>query len=543
MAESGHSARTPGTAVKISGKFVGILLLGTGYLVGLALMLRHAAEDRQPDRVTIRVAQWQLEGGVRQAFAAMIRRYEELNPRVHVALISVPDTIYRQWTRTQLVGGTAPDIVEYNKDFLGVERFFSPISDEVMKPNPYNHGTPLEGVAWRDTFLDAMTNGDGFNTELNQYYAATLTQHSMRLIYNRPLLREITGADEPPRDYREFLALCARIRAYAREHHRALDPLANSGETIIGLVGYIFEAAGSAQSAQLDRRHTLGFTSQELGLMYLRGDWNFRSPLLRPGFELMKDLGDNSVPGFLQLTRESPLMDFVRQRTVMIVAPSWEASSLKELCDFELGAFRYPMPTADDPVYGRMMLGPYADGRRSTLMAMYVTRATPHRREALDFLHFITSVEGNQIFTDVSTWLPGTVGVKPPAYSRQFLPFYDGYIWNIDGGYFNLTGTDAVALLRSSYYLMWGPDGGPERYASAMDAGMRPRILSDLTRETKVQLETITREDAAAGAQRVLAAPGAAGPLALLPARLEGRTFQVMDIMREATRANPPPAR
>ena len=527
--------------MRISGKFIGFLLMGTAYVVAIGLMLRHAAEDERPDRVTIRVSQWQLEGGVRQAFTAMIRRYEELNPRVHVIPISVPDTIYRQWTRTQLIGGTAPDVIEYGRDFLGVERFFSPITDEVMQPNPYNRGTPLEHVPWRDTFLDAMMNPDGFNTQLNQYYAATLTQHSMRLIFNRPLLRTITGSDEPPRDYRGFLALCERIKAYAREHHVALDPLANSGETIIGMIGYIFEAAGSAQSARLDHRHAFGFTSQELGLMYLRGEWNFRSPLLRPGFELMKDLGDNSVPGFLQLTRESPLMDFVRQRTVMIVAPSWEASSLKELCDFELGAFRYPMPLADDPIHGRMMLGPYADGRLATLMAMYVNRATPHRREAVDFLHFITSVEGNQIFTDVSTWLPATVGVKASAYSRQFLPFYDGYIWSLDGGYFGLTGTDAVSLLRSSYYLIWGPNGGPERYAAAMDAGMRPRIISDLTRETKVQLQTITREDAAAGAQRALAAPGSTAPLALLPARLEGRTFQMMEIMREAQRTPAPP--
>jgi len=519
--------------VKLSGKFMGFLLMGTAYAVSLGLMLRHAAEEQRADRVTIRLSQWQLEGGMRQAFAAMIRRYEELNPRVHVIPISVPDTIYRQWTRTQLIGGTAPDIIEYNRDFQGVERFFSPISDEVMQPNPYNRGTPLEGVPWRDTFLDAMANGDGFNPQLNQYYAPTLTQVSMRLMFNRPLLRAITGGDETPRNYREFLALCAQVRSYAREHRLALAPIANSGETIIGLAGYIFESAASGLSARLDHRHTFGFTSQELGLLYLRGEWNFRAPELRPGFELLRDLGDNSVPGFLQLTRESPLMDFVRQRALMIVAPSWEASSLKELCPFELGAFRYPVPMQDDPVYGRLMLGPYSDGRLGTTLGLYVNRATRHRREALDFLQFITSMEGSQIFTDVSTWLPAIAGVKASAYSRQFLPFYDGYIWSLDGGFFNLTGNDAVRLLRSSYYLMWGPNGGPEKYAAALDAGLKECVVSDLTRETKTRLEAVTREDAAAAAAHLLAGPGPA-PLPLLPARLEGRTLQMLDILREA---------
>ncbi len=233
-------------------------------------------------------------------------------------------------------------------------------------------------------------------------------------------------------------------------------------------------------------------------------------------------------------------MDFVRQRALMIVAPSWEASSLKELCPFELGAFRYPVPLQDDPVYGRLMLGPYSDGRLGTTLGLYLNRATRHRREALDFLHFVTSVEGSQIFTDVSTWLPAIAGVKASAYSRQFLPSYDGYIWSLDGGFFNLSGNDAITLLRRSYYLMWGPDGGPEKYAAGIDARMRESVIADLTRETKTRLEAITRDDAAAIAQHLLADPGpVAAPLLLLPARLEGRTLQMLDILREAKGARP----
>ena len=525
--------------MKLSGKSAAVLLLGSAYVLAAFFMWRHAAEEARPDRVTIRVAQWQLEGGLRQAFAAMIRRYEELNPRVHVIPISVPDTIYRQWTRTQLVGDTAPDIIEYNKDFYGVERFFSPISDEVMQPNPYNRGTPLEGVPWRDTFLDAMANPDGFNAQLNQYYAATLTQVSIRLMYNRAMLRTITGGEDTPRNYRELLALCARVRAYAGEQHLDLVPLANSGESVIGLVGFICESAASGLSARLDFRHTFGFSSKELGLAYLRGDWNYRAPELRVGLEVLHDLGDNSVPGFLQLTRESPLIDFVRGRALLVVAPSWEASSLKELCPFELGAFRFPVPMQDDPVYGPLMLGPYSDGRLTTQLALYVNRATRHRREALDFLHFVTSVEGNQIFADVSTWLPSIAGVKASAYSRQFLPFYDGFIWSLDGGFCNLTGSDSVMLLRRNYHLLWGPAGSAEKYAAAIDAKLRVNVISDLTRDAKLQLETVTHEDSAAAAQHQLAAAGAGlaglAGLPLLPARVEGRTFQMTEILREAS--------
>ena len=518
--------------MKFSGKLVGLLLLGAGYAVAVGLMVRHVTQETRPDRVTIRVAQWQLEGGVRQAFAAMIRRYEQLNPRVHVELISIPDRTYRQWAQTQLVGGEAPDIIEYSIDYNNVERYFAPISDEVLKPNPYNRGTPLEGVPWRDTFLDAMANSDGFNVRLNQYYAATLTQHSMRLIYNRPMLREITGGDAPPTTYREFVALCARVEAYARERHLTLAPLANSKDTVIGEAMFIFDSASSAVAQRLDHRHVFGALTKEVALDYLRGEWSFRDPEMRIGFELLAELGRHSTPGFLQLSRDSALMDFVRGRTMMIVAPSWEASSLKELCPFELGAFRYPVPLQDDPAYGPRMLGPYADGRLATLMAMYLNRQTRHRAEALDFLHFITSVEGNQIFTDVSTWLPAIVGVRPSAYSRQFLPIYNGYIWFIDGSFLNLSGDDAIAHVRNNFFRLWGPEGRAEAYAEALDAGLRPRILSDLTRNLTVQVQNLTGGDSAAGAAHMAAGPaGATAPLALLPARLEGRTYQMLTVV------------
>jgi len=519
--------------MKFSGKNFGLLLLGLGYLVAVGLMLRHATNEARSDRVTIRMSQWQLEGGMRQAFAAMIRRYEELNPRVHVELISIPDRTYRQWALTQLIGGDAPDIVEYARDFNHVSRFFAPLTDEVMKPNPYNRGTPLEGVPWRDTFLDAMMNPDGFSAELNQYYAPTLTQISLRLVYNRPLLKKITGADQPPRNYREFVALCERVQAYSREHGLDLAPLANTKDTVIALAGFMMECAASGLAARIDRRHVYAFTSQELALSYLRGEWSFREPELHAGFELLHDLGQYSTPGFLQLSRDSGIMDFVRQRTLMVVTPSWEASSLKELCDFELGAFRYPMPLQDDPVYGSLMLGPYADGRLGTTLGLYLNRATKHRAEALDFLHFLTSVEGNQIFTDVSTWLPSVVGVKASEYSRKFLPVYDGYIWTLDGCVLNLSGEDAITQVRKNFFELWGPDGSATKYAAALDRGMRERILSDLHRDQRVRVQALTREDAAAAAALALAPESRELP-ALLPPRLEGRTFQLLSDVRAA---------
>jgi hypothetical protein len=98
----------------------------------------------------------------------------------------------------------------------------------------------------------------------------------------------------------------------------------------------------------------------------------------------------------------------------------------------------------------------------------------------------------------------------------------------------NFTGVDALTFIRNRYYLLWGPGGSPEAYAEALDAGLPARARSDLDRDVRVQVQNLTREDSAAAAARVLAgADGVAAPLRLLPALLEGRNYQVMDVLRE----------
>ncbi len=48
-------------------------------------------------------------------------------------------------------------------------------------------------------------------------------------------------------------------------------------------------------------------------------------------------MGLVSTPGFQQRERDSALTDFVSLRAVMVVAPAWEASSLKVICPFPRG--------------------------------------------------------------------------------------------------------------------------------------------------------------------------------------------------------------
>ncbi|HUU23741.1 MAG TPA: hypothetical protein VM389_14500, partial [Phycisphaerae bacterium] len=65
----------------------------------------------------VRFAHWQLEGRCVEALNEACRDYERLKREkdgidVAVRQIEIPERAYEQWTRTQLIGRTAPDLME-----------------------------------------------------------------------------------------------------------------------------------------------------------------------------------------------------------------------------------------------------------------------------------------------------------------------------------------------------------------------------------------------------------------------------------------------
>jgi raffinose/stachyose/melibiose transport system substrate-binding protein len=496
--------------MKFSGRLIAFTLLGLAYAAATFLVLRHTTEEVRSDRVIIRLSQWQLEGGVREAIDAIIRRYEQLNPRVHVVHLAVPDPVYQPWIQTQMVGGTGPDLAEYSWPWPDTARNFQPISAEVMQPNPYNRGTPLEGVPWRDTFIDGMTSPDNYVQTLSDYYGVSLTTHVMRIVFNRPLLKTVTGRETPPRTYRELVALCAGVRAYATAHGLKLVPLANSRTTHTNLTYETLSAMTTGLSERIDFQHRLKLEAPELGVAYLRGEWSYDSPEMIAALESLKEIGAMSTPGFMQRERDSALTDFVSGRAVMIVTPSWEASSLLQLCPFAIGAFRFPHPHEDDPVFGRHARSPMSEGQLLTGMPFYVNRHTKHRAEAIDFLRFMSSQEGATIFTQVSNWQPVTVGVKASDFADQFKLQPEGYCWY--ASFFDPSGHfDAQKFIASQLGTLWNNEGSVDAFRKVMREGIGAKVREDFRRDVIAAVSNSRREDIVATARAELA-PSAAPP-------------------------------
>ena len=114
-------------------------------------------------RTTLRVAHSYNDPHVAKAFAALAAAYSRRHPGIEVKVEAVPLRVYRQWIRTQLIGGTPPDLVEPLAtggvwEEIAVQ-YLHPLTAAVLEPNPYNEGTPLAQQAWKQTYLDKMAGG------------------------------------------------------------------------------------------------------------------------------------------------------------------------------------------------------------------------------------------------------------------------------------------------------------------------------------------------------------------------------------------------
>src|SRR5688572_4566704 len=126
----------------------GLLLAGVFGLAVVRVFTRTARESRA-GVTTLRIAHFYLEPGLREAFAAVAADYHRLNPRVQVEQVAVPERVFRSWINTQLLGGTAPDLVLLDGGVFGMDhfaRYFLPLNQAVDRPNPYNAGTPLAAL-------------------------------------------------------------------------------------------------------------------------------------------------------------------------------------------------------------------------------------------------------------------------------------------------------------------------------------------------------------------------------------------------------------
>ena len=475
------------------------------YLVALWWVFTRSAPLVSARPVTIRFAHWQIEKGPPDGIRAVIRRYEELNPRVKVEQVEVPGPVYRQWVRTNLTGGTATDLIEFAYWLQGMNdvpvRYFEPLTAAMSETNPYNRGTPMEKVPWRQTFADGLYEMISQSPEIGQVYGATLSQGSSRLFCNRELLKKITGSAAPPVTLADFRTLCAQVDDYARRTGVVLHPLAGSYSNAQWLADFVMFGTLTGMSLELDREGYLARWPWQAQSDYLLGRWNYRRPEVKAGFAMLREFTQQMRPGFSQLSRDDALQEFVRGEALFIYSGTYDATSLKRLAAFPVQAMRLPQPTKDDPVVGPYVVGPDKDGYLGTSFEMYLNKQSPHKAEALDFLRFLTSVEGGQLFMDHSGWLSSVRGVKVPPEMEIYRGTMDGHS---AGPQYMGVGPYSTMAFWQHLNLLVGPQGSVDKFVEALENGMRKQVTEDARVQIRTDLEAIRAVDTEIAAMNAL---------------------------------------
>ena len=359
-------------------------------------------------KITVRVAHWSLEPGARDGLNFMGAEYRKLHPNVRVVQEAIPETTYPQWFTTQMVGGTPADLmrdgmVAYPLLVSYYMRYFTPLTEYVMSPNPYNKGNEFEHVALRDTMKDGLRNC--YIPEMQEYMAIGLTLHIVRMFYNKSMLKRYTGSDVPPATFKEFIDICkiveknkfydtkakreigthsnaidaltrelaapeksggeariAQLRTKMNEHAAAisgieqklmaLTPIANSRYHMQMIEGSMFNVITTKAREHIDFDHdcTVSVVEEFAGIKGKKIDMNYGP--YRAKFDIVSNYCRYSTPGFSGLNRDDAVMFFVQQRSLFIPTGTFDAGMLeRQAADngFEVGIIDFPYPRKDSP--------------------------------------------------------------------------------------------------------------------------------------------------------------------------------------------------
>ena len=462
---------------------LGWTLLAAVFLLAGWRLARRTLRENDANQITLRFAHWQLEGTTRQAFDALVRDYEALHPNVRIEQLAIPLSVYPSWGTTHVIGGAAPDLVELGRTLGGrrIYPYFLSITEEISRPNPYNAGTPLAGVAWRNTFLDGMEAG--FDPQSFDCYGASIFSNTPRVYYNVDLLREITGQSEPPRTFGQFTALCRQVRAFASRTGRSVLPFAGSRINAPLMMDDLASGQLQRLASELNPGVYFPVNYGDFYLAYLNHEWSLDEPALRGAIELMRRVGEEMPPNFMQYGRDDALFDFVQGRALMMTAYGQDATGIVSQAPFTVRVFKSPEPRPGDPEFGANMIGPNAE-QSGSYGAFGITRMSPHPRAALDFLQFITSAAADKKFVRISGFLPVIVGVNAQGLTRDFMPDGRGF----PPGPTFLFSTTGQVILRQEY-LLFGPGADKAAFLTALrrelPAAMREEVSGGLNNLTQ----------------------------------------------------------
>ena len=190
----------------------------------------------------------------------------------------------------------------------------------------------------------------------------------------------------------------------------------------------------------------------------------------------------------------------------MIVSGSWDVTTFQTECQFPIGVIPIPLPQRDHPVFGRNFLTRPVESVEGDGNFGIMVRSK-HKKEALDFLRFLTSRIANQILADTSGWVPVIVGVDVPEPTKPFLPFGEGFLPGFHFTY-NHIGTETTGVFYTYLHTLLEPEGSVDAFIVAAQDEMLEAMDKDFRMFLRDQKRNLARLDTSIAAGRELIASG-----------------------------------
>jgi raffinose/stachyose/melibiose transport system substrate-binding protein len=480
-----------------------VSLLVVCFAISLVRVIVIRLKESNPNVTQLRVATWYLQPGMPEAFEELAAEYSLLHPGVVVEQNLVHWQLYPMWLRTKLVGGNAPEIVMFPNDVRNeiITRYMHPLTEYVDWVNPYNVGTDLEGVPWRQTFVDGLSSRPAFVEDVMEYYSVPTMLSTSRFYYNVDLYRELFGDRQLPATADEFFQLCEDTLSYSQKSGNSIIPITASKDRATEIVAYFFEYMTQKLMERIDPDLDLVLSQRELAIAYKEGIWNLESADIQAGFELVERAGQYFQQGFMGMERNEAIYAFNRGRALMFMSGPYDARSITLDSFFELGVFDFPEPEINKPQYS-----PYVKGRPSEAgqpggQNLGIVKHSRHIDQAVDFLMFLSSKSSMKRWIVDADRIAPVRNLEPNALVAGFAPYLDGHLrgFRISFSGYGI-GLTRNAYLSNLYHLLnlKGQEDraeGRDRFTKVLEAAFEDSLSQDMRADLNTSEKVVMKND------------------------------------------------
>ena len=387
-------------------------------LVAVLGVLFASALGASAEPVTLTLGSWRVDD-VEQV-NRLLDAFHQSHPDIRIRFNPTNPPDYNAVLRTQLTGGTGPDLM-YVRSFkvgqdLFAEGYLEPLTDLAGLEENYSEGSlaawGLDGVSFAVPFI-AVSHGIYYNVDL-------FNKHNLEI----------------PQTWEELLQVAETLQA------AGVIPFSNGSKDEWDMNEIVF--------MNLLPDFVGG---REARLEYERGEVPFNDDKMVAAFQALQDIAPYLPQGQEGVSYYDAQQLFLLGRAAMFFGGSWDvAFFVSSEPDFEWSVFATPAPAGRPTV---VTFHPDA--------GLGLNSASPHKEAGLTFLSWLTTVEAAKILADE---LPGFYPLNETSITLQdkhandFYALHEGkdvdarFVWpelqsGEPDGYL-LTQTAALAVVKGS---------------------------------------------------------------------------------------------